>query len=115
MDTRIEKVTRTFFWIGYAVFLLASIPHIAAYFRHFDPSTPNPLEDGFYWTVAIMIAVVIDVSDVLVSIAVLKALSNGARYRDIWGYWLFILLITGLSWLFNWEYNITFQTSTFQM
>jgi len=39
MNEKVERFTRGFFWFGYAVFLAASIPHIAAYFRHFDPAT----------------------------------------------------------------------------
>jgi uncharacterized membrane protein YhhN len=38
-SSRMDTWTRRFFWGGFAVFLLASIPHIAAYFRHFDPAS----------------------------------------------------------------------------
>jgi hypothetical protein len=114
MNTKIERFTHGFFWFGYVVFLSASIPHIAAYFRHFDPATTNGMEDAFYWTIAILIAVVIDVSDVLVSLAVMKAQANGAKFSDVFGFWLFILLIMTLSWFFNWQYNVVFGTSAFR-
>ncbi|HEX3642689.1 MAG TPA: hypothetical protein VHV10_15495, partial [Ktedonobacteraceae bacterium] len=114
MESRIEKFTRAFFWVGYVVFLSASIPHVAAYFRHFDPITQNHFEDISYWVIAVAIAVVIDVSDVLVSIAVIKAKANGATLKDTWLFWVFIFLIMALSWFFNWQYNVVFGTSQFQ-
>jgi hypothetical protein len=114
MDAKIERFTRGFFWFGYAVFLSASIPHIAAYFRHFDPATSG-LANIFYWVIAVLLAVVIDVSDVLVSIAVMKAQANGAKFRDTSGFWVFILLIMALSWFFNWQYNVVYQTNEFRV
>jgi len=114
MDTKIEKFTKGFFWTGYVVFLSASIPHIAAYFRHFDPITSNRWEDASYWIIATAIAIVIDVSDVLVSIAVMRAKASGAKNRDVAGFWVFIVFITALSWFFNWQYNVVFGTSQFQ-
>jgi len=108
-----EKFTKAFFWTGYVVFLSASIPHIAAYFRHFDPVTSNHWEDVSYWVIAAAIAIVIDVSDVLVSIAVMKAKASGASLRDTFGFWVFIVFITALSWLINWQYNVVFGTSQF--
>lgn len=114
MESRIDKFAKGFFWFGYAVFLSASIPHIAAYFRHFDPNTQDVWQNGFYWTIAVLLAVVIDVSDVLVSIAVMRAQANGAKFKDTYGFWLFIVLIMALSWLFNWQYNVVFQSADFR-
>src|SRR2546421_1399097 len=114
MDTRIEKFTRGFFWVGYVVFLSASIPHVASYFRHFDPATTNQFEDISYWVIAVAIAVVIDVSDVLVRIPVSRAKVYGARLKDTLLFWVFIFLIMALSWFFNWQYNVVFGTSQFQ-
>lgn len=115
METKLDTFTKTFFWFGYGVFLLASIPHIAAYFRHFDPMTTDWISGGFYWTIAVLLALVIDVSDVLVSIAVIKALANGAKWNDVLPYWFFIVLIMALSWLFNWQYNIVFGSTQFAL
>lgn len=113
-STFIDKFTRGFFWFGFCVFLGASIPHIAAYYRHFDPNaTPGSFEDMADWTIGYLIAIVIDVTDVLVSIAVLKALNSGARKRDLLGYWAFILFVMALSWFVNWQYNIVYQTGAF--
>lgn len=115
MESRIEKFTRGFFWVGYVVFLSASIPHVASYFRHFDPMTTNQFEDISYWVIAVAIAIVIDVSDVLVSIAVIRAKSNGATFKDTFLFWVFIFLIMGLSWFFNWQYNVVFGTDQFHV
>jgi hypothetical protein len=115
VDTRIDKFAKGFFWTGYVVFLSASIPHIAAYFRHFDPITPNWYEDKAYWLIAVAIAIVIDVSDVLVSIAVMRAKASGAKFKDTFGFWVFIVFITALSWLINWQYNVVFGTSQFHV
>lgn len=108
----IDKFTRSFFWFGFCVFLGASIPHIAAYYRHFDPNASG-LTDTADWVIGYLIAIVIDVTDVLVSIAVLKALNSGARKRDLLGYWAFILFVMALSWLINWQYNIVYGTQAF--
>src|SRR5258706_2091564 len=110
----IDKFTRSFFWFGFCVFLGASIPHIAAFYRHFDPNaTPGSIQDITDWTIGYLIAIVIDVTDVLVSIAVLKAINSGARKRDLIGYWSFILFVMSLSWLVNWQYDIVYQTNAF--
>src|SRR5260221_1139284 len=110
----ISKFTSGFFWFGFCVFLGASIPHIAAFYRHFDPNaTPGSIQDITDWVIGYLIAIVIDVTDVLVSIAVLKALNSGARKRDLIGYWSFILFVMSLSWLVNWQYDIVYQTNAF--
>jgi hypothetical protein len=43
----------------------------------------------------------------------MKAQANGAKARDTFGFWLFILLIMSLSWFFNWQYNVVFGTNDF--
>jgi len=108
----IDKFTRSFFWFGFCVFLGASIPHLAAYYRHFDPNATG-WTDTADWTIGYLIAIVIDVTDVLVSIAVLKALNSGTKKRHLLGYWSFIVFVMALSWLINWQYNIVYQTDAF--
>src|SRR5258708_22460131 len=113
-STLFDKIVPKFFWFGFCVFLGASIPHIAAFYRHFDPNaTPGSIQDITDWTIGYLIAIVIDVTDVLVSIAVLKAINSGARKRDLIGYWAFIVFVMALSWLINWQYNIVYQTNAF--
>src|SRR5258708_39675148 len=113
-STLFDKIVPKFFWFGFCVFLGASIPHIAAFYRHFDPNaTPGSIQDITDWTIGYLIAIVIDVTDVLVSIAVLKAINSGARKRDLIGYWAFIVFVMTLSWLINWQYDIVYQTNSF--
>jgi hypothetical protein len=113
-QSRMDTWTRRFFWGGFAVFLLASIPHIAAYFRHFDPASSGlALDNLWYWGIAYLLAIVIDLSDVLVSIAVLKAMRQGERWYNLIGYWAFICFIMALSWFFNWQYNLVNGTHAF--
>src|SRR5258708_16304364 len=110
----IDKFTRGFFWFGFCVFLGASIPHIAAFYRHFDPNaTPGSIQDITDWTIGYLIAIVIDVTDVLVSVAVMKELNRGTKKRHLLGYWAFILFVMSLSWFVNWQYNIVYQTQAF--
>ena len=108
----IDKFTRGFFWFGFCVFLGASIPHIAAYYRHFDPNASG-ITDTTDWTIGYLIAIVIDVTDVLVSVAVMKELNRGTKKRHLLGYWAFILFVMSLSWFVNWQYNIVYQTQAF--
>ncbi len=111
-STWMDKFTRAFFWFGFCVFLAASIPHIAAYYRHFDPNGGG-FANSANWVISYLVAIVIDVTDVLVSIAVLKELNRGTPQRYLLGYWAFIVFVMALSWLINWQYNIVFVTQTF--
>lgn len=113
MNEKIDSVTRWFFWAGFVVFLSASIPHIATYFRHFDPDATG-WEDTFYWSISYLLAIVIDTTDMLVSIAMVRALSNGARHRQLLPYWGFISFIMILSWFINWQYDIVHSTDAFR-
>jgi hypothetical protein len=108
----IDKFTRSFFWFGFAVFLSASIPHLAAYFRHFDPNATG-WSDIANWIISYLIAVVIDVTDMLVSIAVLKEINRGTPKRRLIGYWAFIVFVMALSWFINWQYDIVYGTQAF--
>ena len=108
----IDRFTRSFFWFGFAVFLSASIPHLAAYYRHFDPNATG-WPDFAYWIISYLIAIVIDVTDLLVSIAVLKEINRGTPKRRLIGYWAFIVFVMALSWLVNWQYNIVYGTQVF--
>src|SRR6266699_4540952 len=63
-----------FFWISFAVFLAASIPHVAYFFASFEPSQ-GP-EGVWWWTVSYAIAISIDVTVYLLSWTAFQ------RYRD---------------------------------
>lgn len=111
----IENFTISFFWFAFAVFLLASAPHIATYFRHFsgDVSTNNWLQDDFDWVISWLIAIVIDASEILVSIALMKEQKLNAGLHKTAPYWLFVIFIMGLSWFINWQYNLVYQSTSF--
>src|SRR5260221_208473 len=68
----IDRFTRSFFWFGFVVFLSASIPHIAAYYRHFDPNATD-FTDTAAWVIGYLIAIVIDVADELEQVAMQQA------------------------------------------
>ena len=105
----IDTITRIAFWLAFAAFLSASIPHIAYFFRSFDP-VGGP-EDRYWWTVAYAIAVGIDVTDFLLSMNVARLQRNKASWRVLCNRWLFIIGITSFSWFVNWEYNVQFSTT----
>jgi len=42
-----QIVLKWFFWVAFAAFLSASIPHVAYFFRAFEPQ--NPAEDAWWW------------------------------------------------------------------
>ena len=65
-----------FFWIAFAVFLAASIPHVAYFFASFEPSQ-GPA-GVWWWTVSYAIAISIDVTVYLLS---WTAFQRYRRYR----------------------------------
>src|SRR5712692_11521509 len=104
----IDTITRGAFWMAFAAFLGASIPHIAYFFRSFDP-IGGP-EDRYWWAIAYAIAIGIDVTDFLLSMNVARLQRNKASWRVLFNRWLFIIGITAFSWFVNWEYNVQFSS-----
>ncbi len=99
-----------FFWIAFAVFLAASIPHVAYFFASFEPSQ-GP-EGVWWWAVSYAIAISIDVTVYLLS---WTAFQRYRRYRSakaVWQHWLLILMCTVFSWAVNWAYAKQFHSST---
>jgi len=99
-------------WGSEIVFLAASTPHIATYFEHFD--NPTDLWGAVYaWIVGYGLAFTIDG----VTFVVLMSLVIAIKYRRPWWLTAFLtlslLLISGLSWFINWQYDIVFGSSTF--
>lgn len=99
-------------WTSEAVFLAASTPHIATYFYHFD--NPTDIWGQVYsWLVAYGLALTIDG----VSFVILMSLVVAITHKR--GGWLIaflvfaLLVISGLSWFINWQYDITFSSSMF--
>ncbi len=95
--------------MAFAAFLGASIPHIAYFFRSFDP-IGGP-EDRYWWAIAYAIAIGIDMTDFLLSMNVARLHRNKASRQVLFNRWLFIIGITSFSWFVNWEYNVQFSSS----
>ncbi|GAC1436780.1 MAG: hypothetical protein NVSMB54_37450 [Ktedonobacteraceae bacterium] len=98
-----------FFWIAFAVFLAASIPHVAYFFASFEPSQ-GP-EGIWWWAVSYAIAISIDVTVYLLS---WTAFQRYRRYRTpkaVWQHWLLILMCTVFSWAVNWAYAKQFHST----
>lgn len=99
-----------FFWIAFAVFLAASIPHVAYFFASFEPSQ-GP-EGVWWWAVSYAIAISIDVTVYLLS---WTAFQRYRRYRTpkaVWQHWLLIVMCTFFSWAVNWAYAKQFHSLT---
>ena len=98
-----------FFWIAFAVFLAASIPHVAYFFASFEPSQ-GP-EGVWWWAVSYAIAISIDVTVYLLS---WTAFQRYRRYRTpkaVWQHWLLIVMCTVFSWVVNWAYAKQFHST----
>src|SRR5712691_7640720 len=103
-------VMKYFFWIAFAVFLAASIPHVAYFFASFEPSQ-GP-EGVWWWAVSYAIAISIDVTVYLLS---WTAFQRYRRYRTpkaVWQHWLLIVMCTVFSWAVNWAYAKQFHSMT---
>ena len=102
-------IMKYFFWIAFAVFLAASIPHVAYFFASFEPSQGG--EGVWWWGVSYAIAISIDVTVYLLS---WTAFQRYRRYRTpkaVWQHWLLIVMCTIFSWAVNWAYAKQFHNS----
>src|SRR5712692_4660813 len=104
-----QKFLRGFFWFAFAAFLSASIPHVAFFFRAYEPQGDG--QDMLWWGVSFAIAVSIDITIFLLSVTVAGLHRRGSAGRLIVSVWLFILGLTALSWLINWEYAQEFAST----
>jgi signal transduction histidine kinase len=97
---------RYFFWAAFAVFLAASIPHVAYFFHSFEPDNP------WSWAVSYSIAISIDVTIYLLSWTAFQRFRRYRTWRAVWQHWLLILLCTLFSWAMNWAYSKQFHSET---
>lgn len=96
-----------FFWIAFAVFLAASIPHVAYFFASFEPSA-GP-EGVWWWAVSYAIAISIDVTVYLLSWTAFQRYRKYRSARAVWQHWVLIILCTFFSWAVNWAYAKQFH------
>ncbi len=99
-----------FFWIAFAVFLAASIPHVAYFFASFEPSQ-GP-EGVWWWAVSYAIAISIDVTVYLLSWTAFQRYRKYRTPRAVWQHWILILMCTIFSWAVNWAYAKQFHSPT---
>jgi hypothetical protein len=99
-----------FFWIAFAVFLAASIPHVAYFFASFEPSQ-GP-EGVWWWAVSYAIAISIDVTVYLLSWTAFQRYRRYRSPRAVWQHWLLIVICTIFSWVVNWAYAKQFHSPT---
>ncbi len=99
-----------FFWIAFAVFLAASIPHVAYFFASFEPSQ-GP-EGVWWWTVSYAIAISIDVTVYLLSWTAFQRYRRYRTAKAVWQHWLLIVMCTVFSWAVNWAYAKQFHSVT---
>lgn len=97
-----------FFWIAFAVFLAASIPHVAYFFASFEPSQ-GP-EGVWWWAVSYAIAISIDVTVYLLSWTAFQRYRRYRTPRAVWQHWLLIVMCTVFSWAVNWAYAKQFHS-----
>lgn len=96
-----------FFWIAFAVFLAASIPHVAYFFASFEPT--NGPEGIWWWVVSYAIAISIDVTVYLLSWTAFQRYRKYRTARAVWQHWLLIVMCTIFSWAVNWAYAKQFH------
>ncbi len=99
-----------FFWTAFAVFLAASIPHVAYFFASFEPSQ-GP-EGVWWWAVSYAIAISIDVTVYLLSWTAFQRYRKYRTAKAVWQHWLLIIMCTIFSWAVNWAYAKQFHSLT---
>lgn len=101
-----NKFIKGFFWFAFAAFLGASIPHVAYFFRAFEPQGDG--QDMIWWGVSFAIAVSIDITIFLLSLTVAGMHRRNAAGGLIFSVWVFVLGLTALSWYINGKYAMRF-------
>jgi hypothetical protein len=107
MYMQADKVLKKFFWVAFGVFLLASIPHVAYFFRAFEPGD-NSL---WWWIVAYAIAISVDITIFLLSLSVAEMRRRNVETWLVVSVWLFIVGLAALSWYINWQYAVQFASN----
>lgn len=97
---RTHKVLQGFFWFAFAAFLSASIPHVAYFFRAYEPASDLPS----WWVVSYAIAASIDITIFLLSVTVANMHRQHKAKSLIASVWVFIIGLAALSWFINYKY-----------
>lgn len=108
--TTFSNIVKGVFLLSYAAFLAASINHVAYFFHSFEPAMSNWWDSlGPY-----ALAGSIDVTSLLLTIGVTYQ-RQGVSGFALAVVWCFIFLLTGFSWIANWEYAQQFQSRGLSM
>jgi hypothetical protein len=110
MPLTMNTLIRGFFWFAFAAFLAASIPHVAYFFRAFEP-TGSGMET-YWWAVAYAIAISIDVTIFLLSLTVAQMQRRGQARGVLLSVWAFVIGLVLLSWYINYTYAEQFASPT---
>jgi len=108
--SKVNTFLQWFFWFAYASFLLASIPHVAYFFRAFE--IHNDGQDLIWWIVAYVIALSIDVTVFLLSVSVANMHRAHKSTGLILSVWAMIVALTAFSWFMNYKYATHFASTT---
>lgn len=109
--TRGEKafsiIIRLVFIMAFGAFLSASIHHVAVFFQNFEPPTvDNSVSWGSY-----ALAISVDGTALMLTIGMMFFSKGIAMHAKVI-VWIFIVCLTAFSWVVNWEYAVTYQTTT---
>lgn len=113
MDT-FDKWFSRFLYATEVILLLASMPHIAAWFAHFD--NPTDMWSGIYaWSIGFGLAFAIDGVAFMLLLAIMRMIRSGKTKSTgtMIGLIAFTLFIALLSWGINWQYNLEFSSNAF--
>lgn len=114
MDT-FDKWFSRFMWATDIIFLIASMPHIAAWFAHFDNPGTDLWSNLYAWGVGFGVAFAIDGVSFMLLLAITRMIKQG-KTKDGWtmfGLVTFMAIIALLSWGINWQYDIQNASSAF--
>lgn len=94
---------RLVFVFAFGAFLWASIHHVAAFFHNFEP-------DNVDWSGSYALAISVDGTALMLTIGMMFFSANMPRHAKA-VVWFFVFALTAFSWVVNWEYAVTFQST----
>lgn len=103
-DKIFSVAIKVVFIFAFGAFLAASIHHIATFYANFEPSSVDMI--GSY-----ALAIALDGTALTLTIGVMFFSKSMPTYAKVI-VWIFILALTGYSWVVNFEYAARFQSST---
>lgn len=98
-------IIRLVFIVAFGAFLLASLRHVAVFFHDFEPDPT-----GQDWAGSYALAWSIDGTALILTIGMMFFGKSMPWYAKTI-VWLFIIGLTGFSWVVNWEYAKAFQST----